>query len=326
MDARICHTTQDMKKLLLFILLLFISTRLNAQDTGSGLDFLNIGPSSRLLAISEAATATLTGASAIYTNPSLLANEPSSSLDANYTLWIAEVNNQFAAVNLVRRPYAVAFGVYSSRADEFEARNGPGDPSGLFSIGYLSLAGAIAFDFGPLSAGITGQYLREEMLEFRANGYAMNAGINSAFFENRIRAGLSLNNIGKMESLNDQSTQLPATLNAGIHADVIEFSTPGENDLPVLISLHAGWNKPIEDNTTSDFTSGNPDDRFVSMAVSVDAANLIFLQSGYRFGPTERPFSVGAGLLLDPVRVNYALIPFSTGFGAAHSFGLQFYF
>ncbi|NBC02766.1 MAG: hypothetical protein GVY20_03580, partial [Bacteroidetes bacterium] len=127
-----------------------------AQDTGSGLDFLNIGPSSRMLSLSEATTATVIGPSAIYSNPSLLVFDDQSSLDVSYTLWIANVNNQFAAMNLKRDNRAFAFGVYSSGSDGFEARDQPGPSVGNFSIRYLSLAGAVAQKLGPLSMGVTG--------------------------------------------------------------------------------------------------------------------------------------------------------------------------
>lgn len=316
-----------MKYLIPFLLsFLLVQDLFARQDTGSGLDFLNIGPSSRLLSISEATTAAKTGASAIYTNPSLLAWEETSSIDANYTLWISEVDNQFAAINFLRSGYAYAFGVYSSRADGFEARDQPGPSAGNFSINYLSISGAFAYKLGPFSAGITGQFLREEVFQFRANGYAVTAGLSTQLYNNRVRAGLSINNIGNMESLDDISTTLPTTFNLGASADLIEFVTPGDNDLPVLITLMADWSKPIEDNPTSDFIDRDGDESFFSVAMSADVGELIFLQGGYRFGPTERPLSFGAGLLVEPIRINYAIVPFSTGFGTVHSIGLEYYF
>lgn len=315
-----------MKKPFVLIVAILIGIELNAQDTGSGLDFLNIGPSSRLLSISEAGTSTLTGASAIYTNPSLLAFEATSSVDLSYTLWISEVNNQFAAVNFLRNRTAVAFGVFSSKADDFEARNNPGPSAGTFSVSYLSLAGAVAHRLGPVSAGITAQYLREEVFQFIANGYAFNVGTSAEMFDRRVRVGISVNNTGEMEELDAVATPVPSTFNAGVTAGIIEFVTPGPNDLPVLLSIHANYSKPIEEQPTSDYVNRNPHDGFMSIALSADAAGLFSFQSGYKFGPTERPVSFGLGLIMDPVRVNYAMVPFTTGFGTVHSFGIQYNF
>ncbi len=315
-----------MKRILILSLMALFSLKSYAQDTGSGMDFLNIGPSSRLLSLSEATTAALTGPSSIYTNPSLLAFEPISSIDLNYTLWISNVNNQFAAVNFRRERSAIAFGVYSSRADDFEARDIPGPPAGNFSISYLSLSAALAHRIGPVSVGGTIQYLREEVYPYMANGFAFNLGASAEFFEGRVRSGLSVNNIGEMESLDILSTPVPSSINIGLSAKFIEFTTPGLNDLPVLITLHTDWSKPLKKSPRSDFTERDADEGFLSFALSADIAELFSIQGGYRFGPTERPVSFGLGMIIEPVRVNYALVPFSTGFGTVHSFGIEYYF
>lgn len=317
---------KGMTKVVCTLLILCCTVKTNAQDTGSGLDFLNIAPSSRMLALSEATTSSVTGPSAIYSNPSLLVLDKQSSLDVSYTLWIANVNNQFAALNLLKNDRAYAFGIYSSGSSGFEARDRPGPPAGEFSIRYLSLSGAIAQKLGPFSIGVTGQFLREEVFQFRASGYAFNAGISTSFMNEKILAGASVNNIGKMESLDQESTPLPSSFNAGISASLIQFNTPGQNDLPVLVGLTADWNKPIDENPSNDFIENNNNEGFFTLAANLDIGDLLFLQGGYRWGPTERPFSFGLGLAIESVRVNYGLIPFSTGFGTVHSFGVQYYF
>lgn len=308
------------------LLLLILTSPLFAQqDTGSGMDFLNIAPSSYQLSIAEATSATLTGSSAIYSNPALLVMEPSSSAEVNYSLWIADVVNQYASVNFLNEDYALGFGVYNSRSNEFEARNQPGPSQGSFSISYLSVSAAAAYKIGPVSAGITGQYLREEVFQLRANGYAFNAGIAAEFLRERVRVGAVLQNLGEMDELDQISTPLPSTFRLGAMANLVEFSTPGRNDLPILLSLHTEWIKPLED-LPGDYTDREENDDFISVAMSADVADLIQLRGGYKFGPTERPVSLGLGIIIDPVIVNYAMVPFSTGFGMAHSIGVQFYF
>lgn len=315
-----------MTTFLTLLLILFCITKASAQDTGSGLDFLNIGPSSRMLSISEATTAADIGPSAIYSNPSLLALEDRSSLDATYTLWIANVNNQFAAINFLQNDRAFAFGVYSSGSSGFEARDRPGPSAGEFSIRYLSLSGAIAQRLGPFSIGVTGQYLREEVFQFRASGYAFNVGLTSTFMDDKIRTAVAIKNLGNMDSLDEESTPLPSSFSVGASASLIQFSTPGENDLPVLLSIIADWSQPIEENPRSDFIENDENEGYFSLAMDINIGDLLFVQGGYRWGATERPASLGLGLAIESVRVNYALVPFSTGFGTVHSFGVQYYF
>jgi hypothetical protein len=252
--------------------------------------------------------------------------EPSSSVEANYTLWIAEVNNQYASVNFLKDDYAIGFGVYNSRSTEFEARGEPGPSQGNFSISYLSLSASAAYKLGPFSAGVTGHYLREEVFQLRANGYAFSAGLAGEFLNKRLRFGAVVQNLGEMNELNQVATPLPSTFRLGAAVSLIELSTPGRNDLPILLTLHSEWIRPLEDLPAGDYTNKDENDDFFSLAMSADIADLIQLRGGYKFGPTERPVSLGLGLNIEPVTVNYAMVPFSTGFGMAHSIGVQFYF
>jgi hypothetical protein len=303
------------------------STAVSAQqDTGSGMDFLNIAPSAYQLSLAEASTATLSGSSAIYSNPALLVLESSSSVEANYTLWIADVNNQNASVNFLNEDYAIGFGVYNSRSTEFEARGEPGPSQGNFSISYLALSASAAYKVGPISAGVTGHFLREEVFQLRANGYAFNAGLAGEFIDSRVRVGAVVQNLGEMNELDQIATPLPSNFRLGASVDLIEISYPGRNALPILLSLHSEWIHPLEDISGGDYTAENGDDDYLSLAMSADIDNLIQLRGGYKFGPTERPVSLGLGVQIEPVLVNYAMVPFSTGFGMAHSIGVQFYF
>src|SRR5690625_3123059 len=115
-----------MRKILLLIalLLLFLFPCLTAaQDTRTGMDFLNIGQTPRMLSLSEAVTSRPSGVASICSDPSLLAREPRSVVDVAYTLWIANVNNQFAGVNFARERSAIAFSVYNTSSDGFDARD-----------------------------------------------------------------------------------------------------------------------------------------------------------------------------------------------------------
>ena len=94
----------------------------------------------------------------------------------------------------------------------------------------------------------------------------------------------------------------------------------------MVFTLTGDWHYYLSERLPGDYTRSDQKRSFYSLALSLLAADLFVLETGYRFGNTERPFSAGAGLLLDPLRINYAFVPFSTGFGSVHSFGLQYYF
>ena len=297
-----------------------------AQDTGSGLDFLTVSPTARMLSLSGAATATVAGPAAIYINPALLAFEERSSAEVNYTLWIADVTNQYAAFNYLKNSTAFAAGVLYSGSGENRSSALQGSTAGSASVNYLSISAAAAHRIGPFSAGLSLQYLREEVFQFRSNGFGFNGGISAQFLGKRVRGAISATNLGEMESLDGGVTPLPSGLNAGISADFLELATSGRNDLPLLFTLHLNWEKPVWQNRNRRSTSTLHNDPMVSAAISSDIGNLFVLMAGYRFGSSERPFSTGLSLLLDPIKITYALVPFTTGFGTVHSFGLQYLF
>lgn len=315
------------KQIIAVFLLYLISNNIAwSQDTGSGLDFLNIGQSAQILAMGEGTVAIPTGSSSIYSNPSLLSFESQSGIQVNYSLWISGVNTQFAGAHFKRDQLTIGMGIYGTQADNFEARDQPGPSSGTFSISYFSLSGAAAYQIGPFSVGVTGQYLREEIFQLRANGYAFNFGASARLYRDRITAGLSVNNIGEMEELDTIASNLPALIKAGLSVGLVEFYTPGENDLPVLLSTFTEWTRPLNDDLGGDFTAEKNDNDYLTFGVTAEISELFEIYSAYRFGPTERPFSFGMGLMINPIEVHYAFVPFSTGYGTAHSFGLQYFF
>ncbi|MDX1619000.1 MAG: PorV/PorQ family protein [Balneolaceae bacterium] len=310
--------------IIVLILLFLLPTGLAGAQ--SGMDFLNIGPTTQALALGEAVTAVPMGASAIYTNPANLAFDSSSSLSADYTLWIANVFNSHVAVNLKSGHGSIGFGLLSSNATDFEARSRPGPADGTFSVSYLSLAAAYARSIRNFSVGGAFQFLREEFLVSEATGYAFNAGVSSHWLDRRLRIGIALLNQGRMNELIDEPTPLPSTLRFGVAAEIATISPPRNDDLPIRISLYADYISPMEEDIRSSQFSHNPNKNFVNTGISLDIAETIVLRGGYKTGDTERPFGAGVAVRLESLSFNYAMVPFNTGFGNVHSVGMQYFF
>lgn len=291
----------------------------------SGFDILKFGPNAHAMSINEAGTAVLLGPSDLYMNPANLALEPSSALSADYTLWIADQNLSHVAVNFKREQSAIAFGIISSAGDDFEFREQPGPSQGTFSFTYLSLAGAYAYRVGRFSAGLAAQYLFEEAYIYRASGYAFNAGVSAEWWDDRLRTGITLSNLGRMNDLNNRATPLPTRLKGGFSLYLFEFSSPGDDNFPIGVTLMADYVYPIEDADLQD-TSYDPTESFVNAGLAFDVAELIHLYAGYKSGDTERPLSAGAGVDFEAISFNYGLVPFSTGYGTVHSIGIRYRF
>lgn len=307
-----------------FLALFFLGISTAAQN--SGLNILTNGPGTQALGLNEAVTTELLGASNLYSNPANLAMESSSTLNADYTLWIGDLTHTQAAVNLRKKNRAFAFGLLTSQADEIPLRgNQPGPPEGSFNISTLSLSGGYAYKLGPLALGATLQYLREEYYIYNASGYAINLGASGKFWNNHIRLGASILNLGKMNELRNQPTELPTTFRTGFSAKLFTFMPPENEDLPISVALK---NDVIVSLQESRQTTQNNNSRkiYTNIAVEISVAEIIALRTGYKTGNTVRPWSAGVGLNMESISANYAIIPFETGFGTVHSLGLQYQF
>ncbi|MDR8392341.1 PorV/PorQ family protein [Aliifodinibius sp. S!AR15-10] len=310
------------KRIITFItLLLFSSWPISGLAQSSGLDFLNIGPNTRSLSLGEAVTALPMGGSAIYTNPANLAFDRTSTLTADYSLWVADLYNSHIAVNLKQNNnQSLAFGLLNSTSGSFEVRTAPGPSDGSFSVNYLSLSGAYAWSLKNISVGAAAHYIREEYFINNASGYSLNFGISSHWLEERLRVGTSLLSVGKMNKLRDEATELPTNLRAGVIAELFQFIPPKNEELPILVTFYGDYINLWEE------VNSNGSNSFFNFGLSFNVATLVEVRGGYKIGDTDRNFSVGVGINTESLSFNYSMIPFETGFGTAHSIGIEYYF
>ncbi|MEX0723946.1 MAG: PorV/PorQ family protein [Gracilimonas sp.] len=313
-----------MKKGFLVLLFSCVSVPLLAQ--GSGFEMLSISPTPYSLSKAEATTSISDGAASIYSNPALLAYNKNSSIDLGYTFWIAEETNIFGGVNFLRDRSALAFSFYTSGSSEYEQYSGPGQSNGTFAIQYLSISAAYAYDFNYFTLGGAAQYLNEEIFTYKANGYAFNFGIASQLLDERLRLGASFTNLGEMEKLNIEATTLPSTFKTGISADIVEFTAPKNDDLPILISAYADFIHPMAENSDRNYADYSSSEKFFNLGLSINIAEVLELSGGYKTQNNVRPISFGAGFITNELKFNYALIPFNTGYGTVHSIGIQYKF
>lgn len=314
-----------MRLTLVLILLIVSSSFLSAQNTGSGFSMLENAPTPSGLALNEASTAIPQGAGSIYINPALLVLNSTSSLDLGYSSWIEESNYIFGGANFINENRAFSIGIYNSRIGGIEQRNNPGPSNGEFSISYLSVSGALAYDFNFISLGIAGQFLNEENAQYQSNGYAFNFGAASEFFDSKLRTGISLLNIGKLDELNNESTPLPELLRTGVALDVFEFTPPKNANLPVLLSVSTDYIQPLNKRET--LQNGDvKTDAYFNLGLRLNIAEVLQLSSGYKTGDTAKPFSFGVELITDQIKFSYALVPYRYGIGSLNSIGLQYKF
>ncbi len=303
-----------------------IVTGVSAQETSTGFPMLENAPTPSGLAISESGTAVPMGSASAYINPALLVFNASSTIDLGYSSWIDESNYLFGGVNFLNDNRAISIGIYSSSVGGIEQRDRPGNPNGEFSLSYLSLSAGLAYKFDYLSLGVTGQFLNEENAQYQSSGYAFNFGAAGSFLDSRLNTGVSVLNIGKLDDLNNQPTELPELFRAGVALDVIEFTHPKNPDLPILVSIATDFVKPL--NARESLGSEEKENSsYLNLGLILNIAEVLEISGGYKTGENNvKPISFGVGFITDLIKVDYALVPYKTGFGTLHSIGLQYKF
>lgn len=310
------------------IILLLLATMLPTVACGqeTGLNILAIGPNTKSLGFNEAVTSDLNGASAIYTNPANLGFEPASSVTADYSLWINDIINTHAAVNLKRSRSAFGFGLIASEAGNIILYpDGSGSSDERYTLNIISLAGSYAYRWKNLSIGATAQYLFEKYHIYNASGYAFNMGISGRWWSERIFTGITVQNLGRMGRLIDTASDLPTTFRAGVKARFFRFTPPKNEDLPIWISILADYVNPLQTAPTTTQTVVDRDP-YVNIAMAFDIAETVSVYGGFKTGNTNRPWSAGSSIVVDPIRVNYAITPFEVGYNTAHSVGIEYQF
>ena len=260
----------------------------------SGLGFLREGAGARSAALAGAATA-LSDPSAASLNPAALAEERSTVL--SHTEWIGGMRHeQAASLWTSGAGDVVALDVRLAHAGGLERRLGPSrDPLGEFGLYEWTAGAAWSRPWGErLRTGIGAKVVRQSIDVEAASGLAADLGL--LYGTGRWWFGAALRNLGRMNALDQEATELPlqARLGAALvrgplmaAADV--GATPGSG-----ASLHLG-------------AEWRPSPRLV-------------LRTGY--GTPRARLAFGAGVSVHPWQLDYAFLPFGDGLGQAHRVSL----
>ena len=301
-----------MRPLFLILLCLFAARTASAQATG--LNFLRIGVNAAAGAMGDAQVASSEDAFATYWNPAGLAGA-NSGLAVSHRLWVADVRAYDVAARL-RAGQRGAWGLAITATDsgEMEARQVPGDPTGMFSAQFVSVGASYARTAGPIRAGATVKYLRERIYEAGASGYAMDAGIQLDFPRRLITLGAALRNAGRMSKLQGKATELPRTLAAGaaLHPFRIVTSDDGVSLLDLQLTAEVSHVSP---GSVTRLHSG----------IGVTILDLATVRAGHISNDSLRTFTFGLGLYWEKLIFDYAYIPFEAGFeGPGHVLSLSY--
>ena len=270
-----------------------------------GFSSLGILPGVREAAMGGAGVASASGPQAIALNPAAGAEVRSYGVTAGYTKWLLDTHHQavFAERNL--RALTVGVGAVNFSAGSFEYRTTPtDDPVGTFSPNDFSFYLNVGREFSRfVSAGLTARYFYSKIFDQDANGIGIDLGVRVRPLSGLV-LGASVIDFGRTMSYGREVFWLPTKARFGASYD---YRPNG--DLRVTAALDGS--QPVYWSS-----------RDVRAGVEFAWRELAMVRAGYDFLAKSSNVSVGVGVRVGPVRVDYALAPFNSGLGMAHRFGI----
>ncbi|PKL81702.1 MAG: hypothetical protein CVV24_13895 [Ignavibacteriae bacterium HGW-Ignavibacteriae-3] len=297
-----------MKKIL--ILLLFASV-ISAQSAGnSGLSFLKFGFGARNVALGDFGVVAANDLTALHYNPSLLAIGSKTQLSFTHNSLLTDLTSEMFAGSFKIFGLPLAIGVNTTNISDIEVRMNPGEPLSKFSAHYF--AGSISTGvrlIDEIYVGATYKYLYENLFSDNAGGYGFDLGATYLTPVVGLSFGASLRNLGSMNELRTEPTELPSDIRIGA---AYNFSILNSKlDFTVL----AGFQKyTLQDDSHLHFGGEAVYDHILSLRV------------GYAGGYDSKSISTGFGVYWKGINLDYAYVPVKYGLGDSHIISFTYSF
>lgn len=281
----------------------------NTAETG--LAFLKIVTNPRLEAMGGVQTSISKNEESLTSNPSGLGENFGSSILVIHNNFLQSDRSNFVGIKTADEKNAFGLAVRLHNVYGIELRNDvPTDsPFGETTANFLvanfsySRKHSNTWDYG-----ISLKYLYEDIFRYSAKGYAVDLGTKVHLLENDLNFGLSILNLGKMEKLDAESTDLPKSINFGVDYRFLDFVESAN------LILAADYQ--------NDFGNGT----FYKTGLEIGYKQAFFIRSGYRFGYEAIGFSTGFGLNWLNYSLDYSFTPYKDNLGNAHNFGVRILF
>ena len=299
---------------MLGMLAFFAAWPATAQQEG-GFAFLRNGINAEAGAMGDAQVAWSRDAFSTFWNPAGLAAAERNTASLSYYAWVLGTGTYAAASRLgLGEKAGVGLFVTAMESGNLEARSGPGEPEGFFSVQFVSSGASYGRRFGRFRVGVTTKYLLERIFTNSSQGYAFDFGVQADLPVRGAQFGAALQNIGRMSRLATQATRLPRALRVGVA--VHPFHIRLQEDDATLAQLFATLevSRFFEMERTQ-----------LHIGLGTEVLEMVTLRGGYITNDALRGPSFGIGLDLDKALVDYAYVAFESGYqGPGHMMTLTY--
>lgn len=275
--------------------------------------FLDAGVGARSLSLGGAGTAFADDATALYWNPSRLAQVEKREVVFSHAELAESTRLDFGGyVHPVERGALAAGFTYLSHGS-IEGRDGLGRPTAGFgaSDAALTLAYARSAEIG--RAGVAFKYIRSHIAEAEAQTVALDLGLSRSAVVGGLRteAGLAVRNVGPGLKYADQKNDLPLTIALGlmVRKGSLGLGLDYENR-PRIGGQDAGVGLEYEAMKGICLRGGYGTQGAVGGGSGFDAA---------------KGLALGLGVKTGPMRLDYGIKPMGE-FGQAHRFDIGYRF
>ncbi|MBI9070105.1 MAG: PorV/PorQ family protein [Melioribacteraceae bacterium] len=292
------------------MLLLVFTVAISAQSAGkAGLSFLKIGFGARNLGMSDLGVAGVKDVSAINYNPAQLVDN-TQQLMFNHNEWIQDVSTEIFAGQFQFWGLPFAIGVNTTSVSDLEYRDVPGPVQTTFDVSYFYSSISTAFNLTEqIRVGATMKYIYESMWRDDAAGIGYDLGLLYSDVIENLELGLSFRNLGSMDILRNEKTELPADMRFGAAYDY-ELES-----LEANLQIIGGVQKYLD-----------VDETHIHFGGEFLYKKIIALRGGYVTSYESKGISAGLGLLYNDFNFDYAYSPFDFDLGSAHTISLKYTF
>ncbi len=277
----------------LFILLSY------GRAQADGFSSFKMGPDARAGAMGYASVAFAQKSAACFWNPAGLASGEGAEFQFSMHRWVADVQSSFLSAAWGKGRSGFGAHLIFSSVGDIEYRDKP-SPAPLFTFSAYDLIAGLSYArmLGPrMSLGASVKVMYEKIYIHEAMGVACDLGAVWSVWENGLRLGGTVQNLGTMGKLNEENIELPLTgrIGAAMPFRVWDLGCAAVLDLvkergfPVHVhgGLETVW-------------------------------SILYFRVGYQTGFATRSWTGGVGLSWKAWRIDYGYMPLGMGLGDSH--------
>ncbi len=291
-------------------LLILLITAINLFAQNGGLSFLKIGFDARNVALGDVGVIAASDVSASAYNPALLAEKGNAQVSFTHNSWMTDVSAELLGAKFNFLGLNWGINLNSSSIKNIEIRENPGDAVATFNANYFAATLSTGFYVTEkISVGAGARYVYESLLSETAYGFAFDFGAKYSKVITNLDLSLSVLNLGSMNELKNEPTQLPSSISFGA-----SYLIPIKSDAFGSVAYFAVRKYFNEDATHFNF------------AVEGNYKKRVYLRVGYQSGYDARSFSAGLGFSWRGFEIDYAYAPFGYDLGNSHVIGIKYLF